>query len=121
MTAPSVLYLIQHRQLLAYKVGVARGDSSRLRQHKEQGWELIRLWNFVNGALAYSVEAKVLNWVRNDLGLRSYLGREQMTQGGWSETFELDAVSIPKLTAHISRVSKIANETVVEFSSNEQI
>lgn len=101
MTAPTFVYLLQHHDLWAMKVGVSRRDSARLRQHTERGWEVVRLWRLDTGEQAYRVEASVLAWLRGGLGLPPYLTAEQVPQGGWTETVGADSVDLLDLLGHI--------------------
>ena len=103
LTAPGVLYLIRQDELDAYKVGVARHDSQRLRQHYAEQWTVVRMWNFPAGETAYQVEAAVLAHLRDDLALPPYLNAELMPQGGWTETVGQDDIDLEELIGMIEQ------------------
>lgn len=61
MTAESLLYLLEHPHLNALKIGVSRKASTRLKQHTDQGWQVLRTWALTTGADAYRLEAGSVN------------------------------------------------------------
>lgn len=101
MTAESSVYLLEHRTYRALKVGVSRKQSTRLRQHCERGWEVVRTWTVPTGADAYRVEALVLSWVRESLLLPPYLSSNEMPQGGWTETIGVDSINATELVNQV--------------------
>ena len=54
---------------------------------------------------AVAIETDVLKSWRSTLGLRSYLTRSQMPQGGWTETVAAGRVDLP---ATVARICKLA-------------
>jgi len=46
-----------------------------------------------DGKLILTLEQNILNWLRLDLGLPSYLDKQEMPKGGWTETFSPDEPS----------------------------
>lgn len=101
MTAPTLLYLLQHDGLASLKVGVSRRDSARLDQHTRQGWQVVRLWKVSTGRMAYAAEAAVLTWIRDEVGLPPYLTAINMPQGGWTETIGLDSIEVEVIAERI--------------------
>jgi hypothetical protein len=54
------------------------------------------------------LERQVLRWIREDLGLPPYLGKQEMLKtGGWTETFSIDGLAREDL---ISRARQILSE-----------
>lgn len=98
LLAPSYLYLIESLELNAYKIGVARGTSSRIKQHTSAGWTLMKSSYFSTGDVAYRAESEVLRWWRKDLRLEPFLNRKQMPHGGWTETIRKDALDIEEIS-----------------------
>jgi len=47
----------------------------------------------------------VLRWWRRGLGLPPYLKREQMPQGGWTETVAVGAVDLAATVAHVCELA----------------
>jgi hypothetical protein len=58
----------------------------------------------VPGELALAVEDNILNWWRAELALPAYLGKQEMPQGGWTET--VDSAEID-LAATIRRIESL--------------
>jgi hypothetical protein len=99
-TAPAVLYVLQHRRLPTYKVGVTNHSSTRLATHKAGDWDAIVVRN-LTGEIAYEVEQATLAWWRAELGAGPFMNAEEMPQGGWTETISADAVELADLVAFI--------------------
>jgi hypothetical protein len=59
-----------------------------------------------SGEIAYLIEQEVLLWVRKELGLAVYVLKEQMPQGGFSETFDSTEIDLPVVWAKVREVSK---------------
>ena len=109
---PAFIYLITHKEFDALKVGIG-SQKFRIRQHTEQGWEVIQIWNFKTGFKASEIEEKVLKHLRADLKLINALSKELMPQKGHTETFSLDDVSVPyvkKLITGHSRIKTVPKE-----------
>jgi DNA-directed RNA polymerase subunit RPC12/RpoP len=94
--APGRVYLLHHETWGAHKVGIASLSSSRLEVHGERGWETYRTLPVDTVEDAFLIEQSVLARFR-DAHLCPYLTREQMPQGGYAETVDADAVSLPVL------------------------
>lgn len=92
--APSIVYLITHKEFGAHKIGIAAITSTRMNSHKREGWETFKTLATENGYIAKQVEDAVLNWWREERGLAHYLLLEQMPQGGFSETVDASEISL---------------------------
>jgi hypothetical protein len=53
-----------------------------------------------------AIEDEILNWWRAELGLLAYLGKEEMPQGGWTETADSTEIDI---AATILRIKQLAS------------
>ena len=95
-SAPAFIYLITHPELGAHKVGIGNDKTrnNRIREHKRLGWVLYDSAPLKSGDIAESIEKKVLVWIRGNRQLPIYLSSSEMPQGGYSETFEADAISL---------------------------
>jgi hypothetical protein len=92
--SPGVFYFIESRSLNARKVGVANQTSSRLANWLELGWTLVHEVRSDDGLHILNLETMTLRWIRKDIGLPPYLGKEEMGRpGGWSETFSMEGVA----------------------------
>lgn len=98
--APALVYLAGHASLGAVKVGVSDPGGARIAQHQRRGWHLVTAFR-VTAAAAREIEASVLDWWRADLRLPSFLIREQMPQGGWTETVAMTGIDLDATVARI--------------------
>jgi hypothetical protein len=78
----------------------------RIRSHSNRGWKTYKKWNFSEGSFALDIERDCLLIIRNDLGIVPYLSREQMPQGGWTETFSDELLSLPDAAKLVSELMK---------------
>lgn len=101
---PGYVYLLEHEEMHAYKVGITNVDSNRLATFQLYGWRLLNLELFPVGAHAATVERAIKRWWRANIGLPPYLGPQDMPRtGGWSETISADGVSAIECIARIRR------------------
>src|SRR5205807_160622 len=68
------------------------------------GWQLIAAFH-VAAYAACAIEDDVLRWWRHNLRLPPYLKREQMPQGGWTETVAAGAVDLAATVAHVCELA----------------
>ena len=103
---PGYLYLITHDKLNAHKIGIAnnykgkRADD-RMYRHQKQGWTLVNKLNFDTVKEAAEIEAKVLKWLRLEVGLEVYLVNKNMPQGGWTETVKASDIDLSAIWAKV--------------------
>jgi hypothetical protein len=76
----------------------------RLAQHRREGWQILAVFQ-VSAKSAAAIETDVLKWWRGALGLPSYLTRDHMPQGGWTETVAAGRVN---LAATVTRICNLA-------------
>ena len=76
----------------------------RLAQHRREGWQLLAAFQ-VTAKAAIAIETDILRWWRAELALPSYLKRDQMPQGGWTETVAAGRVD---LAATVTRICNLA-------------
>lgn len=92
----ALIYLIRSDCLSALKIGIGKEGSDRLINHKLNGWVPLKVWNEIAVDVARAAEARVLrNWRK--AGIPVACTKEQMPQGGWTETVPLDMVDIAKV------------------------
>jgi len=87
-----LFYYIRNNELGCAKVGItnpSRG-ADRLARWEKAGWEVLMKIEFSDGEMARSLEQRMLNWIRLDLGLGPHLGPGDTKFGGWTETFSND-------------------------------
>jgi hypothetical protein len=100
----ALIYLITHAGYGAAKIGIGDIAGSRLAQHRREGWQLLAAFQ-VAAKAAVAIEHKVLRRWRHDLGLPSYLKREQMPQGGWTETVAAGRIDLVATVAQICELA----------------
>jgi len=101
---PATLYLIQHPELRAAKIGIAESTSDRIDLHIRYGWRVVKVWQFKTGGLAGKAESAVLGYFRDELKLPPFLRPADMPQGGYTETVSLSAISMKELEAAIQAI-----------------
>jgi hypothetical protein len=99
-----LVYLVTHAAYGAAKVGIADTSGSRLAEHRREGWQILAVFQ-VTAKAAVAIETDILRWWRGVLGLPSYLRRDQMPQGGWTETVAAGRVD---LAATVTRICNLA-------------
>jgi hypothetical protein len=112
LVAPSYLYLIESIELNAYKIGVARGTSSQIKQHTNAGWVICKTLYFSTGEVAYGAESEVLRWWRKDLQLEPFLNKKQIPHGGWTETIHKDELNIEEILKFMEDLASLHHDAV---------
>lgn len=94
---PALVYVLHHPRWCAVKVGITNMGTTRLADHRRDGWLVIRTQYFELGADAYDVEQAVLYRLRNEMGIAPFLDASHMRYGGATETADADLISPLKL------------------------
>lgn len=100
------VYFLEHKPFRSFKIGITNVGTNRLNHFEADGWTVLNLEHFENGAHALAVEGAIKRWWRVELGLPMWLGPEDMLRtSGWTET-----VHSQELTAHdcIARIKSEA-------------
>lgn len=108
-TKASYLYLVQDSERKCRKLGISNLDKNktRLRAHGANGFtEVIFYFEHASGELIASLESSALAWIRVDHGLPQLLGKADMPQRGWTETFSFDGPSNAEIVDHIIFLSE---------------
>lgn len=103
-TLPGLFYLLDSERLGAAKVGITNLDTrnSRIEMLEKKGFRLVATWEEEDGRVIRDLETETLRYIRTDLGLPPYLGKEDMgTTAGWRETFSRHAISSEELVSWI--------------------
>lgn len=87
----TILYVLYSQKYHAVKIGIADISNSRYKAHRAKGWEIVAYWHFFERYKARTVESLVLNTLRERHGY--YLSKEQMPNGGYTETFDANKVT----------------------------
>jgi hypothetical protein len=118
-TSPGLLYFLTNDSLGASKIGITnlKTKSLRVAQFQKSGWKIIRTWEDNNGLVILNLETKMLQWIRKERGIPPFLSRSDMgRQGGWSETFDRDALDesqlIQKIELEMKRIKDLVSKTL---------
>jgi hypothetical protein len=111
-TAPGYLYLLTHRGFKAHKVGIANYTEKptwdRVYIHARHGWALYKQMDFTTAEGAFLVEQATLRWLRGTKGIVATLTREDMPQGGWTETVPADEIALKALWTKIQTIAALS-------------
>jgi len=104
--APAYLYILQHDVYQSIKIGISNDSATpnRVRSHQLDGWKHYKSFYFETGQIAEDMENEVLNWLRNERQLGIHLAKEQMKQGGYSETVDALEISVLEIERYIGKV-----------------
>ena len=109
--AEGFFYLMTHPKHRAHKVGIGNSirsrGRSRIAQHQKHGWKLFKKMDFAVTDDAYSLEQKVLDWLRLKKNLDVYLSEFEMPQGGYSETVDASEIDLPTIWAKVEELSRV--------------
>lgn len=102
-----LIYLITNPQLNAHKIGITSRErkTDRLKAHQSSGWKVHEILEFDDGSEVFRIEREVIDWARNELNLGPYLSREEMPQGGYSETFDASEIGLQSIWAKVKELS----------------
>jgi hypothetical protein len=96
-SCPGAIYLMWHQGLRAWQIGISNQPVKRVASHRRQGWDLVELIEMDDGYKAASIERAILRaWRR--AGYRPAASREQLPQGGYTETVSAEDVAECSLT-----------------------
>ena len=98
------IYVAYHEELQSLKIGV--GGKRRYKQHKNNGWLIIKTWRFESIELPYKIESQVLQNLRTDMEIPIHLLAESMPQGGHTETLSVDFLSPDELIEMVNGIVK---------------
>ena len=96
------VYIIQHHELNAGKVGLAGCGGTRLQEHIARGWEALWVSQIMLRSEAAGLESLLLGITKT----RGYLSPADIPQRGWTETF--DASELPNVLAQTRRLARRA-------------
>ena len=103
-TAPAILYLLKSEVFFSLKIGITATNSisDRLSQHTRRDWSVVTTWQVTDGFLAEAIEQKLIRYWRKILGAPPSVRKEDMPQGGYTETASLLHVEIDEAKSLIT-------------------
>jgi hypothetical protein len=107
--ASAFLYLMTHQEFGAHKIGVGnhKTRNNRINEHKKTGWLLINSKDFASGDEAFTIEQKVIIWLREIKNLGVFLSKAEMPQGGETETVDASEIDLPTIWAKVEEFSRV--------------
>jgi len=106
---PGILYLIEHPEKVAGKIGIQTYNSNRIATHKRNGWKVTALWLAGTGERVHSVEQSVKAKLRFELGAMSVIPSSEMPVGGHTETFMLSEVGLLEVKGVVEELRILRN------------
>ena len=106
-TEPAIIYLITNSALSAHKIGISGETKNRLQQHRRENWETFKTLKIDSGEEAHNIEQEVLEWLREVFGWTPYLTKNEMPQGGYTETIDAEEIDLPTIWAKVEELSKV--------------
>ena len=100
----TLLYMLYSPVYKAVKIGISDVSGRRFASHRTKGWILIKYWAFSERDKARAVETIVVQTLTNRYG--HYLSKEDMPQGGYTETFDASKISRKALIRMVNRAIK---------------
>ena len=100
----TLLYILYSPVYKAVKIGISDVSGRRFASHRTKGWILIKYWAFSERDRARAIETIVVQTLTNRYG--HYLSKEDMPQGGYTETFDASKISRKALIRMVNRAIK---------------
>ena len=104
---PATIYFIQHKTLLAFKVGITNSDNktSRIAKFQSVGWDVIKTWSHDSGRLILDAETVFFQWLRLERQIPRYLQKSDLTvTAGASETFSDSILASQEVITRIDEI-----------------
>jgi hypothetical protein len=101
MTLLYILYSPIHK---AIKIGISDVSGRRFASHRTKGWILIKYWWFSERDQARYIESLIVQTLTSKYG--HFLSKEDMPQGGYTETFDASKISRKALIRMVNRAIK---------------
>ena len=87
----AILYIIYSPLYKSVKIGISDISGKRFASHRQKGWLLVSYWHFFEGDKARAVESLVIQTLSKKH--KPFLSKEDMPQGGYTETFDANKVT----------------------------
>lgn len=100
----AILYLLYSPSKGAIKIGISDISGKRFASHRGKGWLLVAYWHFFERDKARAVESLVIQTLKKKH--KPFLSKEDMPQGGYTETFDASKVTKRMLVRMINKAIK---------------
>jgi len=100
----TILYILYSPIYKAVKVGISDVSGKRFASHRTKGWILIKYWTFSRRDQARAVESLVVQTLTSKYG--HFLDKDDMPQGGYTETFDATKITRKGLIRMVNKAIK---------------
>jgi predicted GIY-YIG superfamily endonuclease len=100
----AILYILYNPTHKAIKIGISDISGKRFASHRTKGWLLVSYWHFFERHKARAVESLVIQTLSKKH--KPYLSKEDMPQGGYTETFDASRISKKQLIRMVNKAIK---------------
>lgn len=102
--AMTLLYILYSPIHKAIKIGTCDVSGRRFARHRNKGWILIKYWAFSERDQARYIESLVVQTLTSKYG--HFLRKEDMPQGGYTETFDASKITRKGLIRMVNKEIK---------------
>jgi predicted GIY-YIG superfamily endonuclease len=100
----AILYILYSPVHKAVKIGISSIDGKRFASHKTKGWLLVSYWHFFERDKARAVESLVIQTLKKKH--KPFVSKQDMPQGGYTETFDASRLSKKGLIRMVNKAIK---------------
>jgi hypothetical protein len=100
----AILYILYSPVHKAVKIGISDITGRRYASHRARGWLLVSYWHFFERDKARAIESLVIQKLKKKH--KPFLSKEDMPQGGYTETFDASRISKKQLIRMINKAIK---------------
>jgi predicted GIY-YIG superfamily endonuclease len=100
----AILYILYSPVHKAVKIGISDISGRRFKAHRTKGWVLVSYWHFFERDKAKTIESLVIQTLRKKH--KPFLAKEDMPQGGYTETFDASKITRRGLIRMVNKAIK---------------
>lgn len=100
----AILYILYSPVHKAIKIGISDISGKRFAAHRTKGWLLVAYWHFFERDKARQIESLVIETLRKKH--KPFLHKEDMPQGGYTETFDASRIGKKQLIRMVNKAIK---------------
>ena len=100
----AILYILYSPVHKAVKIGISDISGRRFKAHRTKGWVLVSYWHFFERDKAKAIESLVIQTLRKKH--KPFLAKEDMPQGGYTETFDASKITRRGLIRMVNKAIK---------------
>lgn len=100
----AILYILYSPIHKAVKIGISDISGKRFASHRTKGWILVSYWHFFERDKARAIESLVIQTLKKKH--KPFLHKDDMPQGGYTETFDASKVTKRGLIRMVNKAIK---------------